>query len=151
MDLKDLIITLIKALEQFSVFNFDNMCNSHYNCVKTIQRLSRNQITRNWVHMSFFYVENCSFWLNHLLPTTVGTIMKNNHIIVGLGLSCCFRPTDFTTIQRLQLFPPPTCFSIGLKWLTWDLGAGFYPLPHRFGWDLPVKPHASVDFLALHF
>lgn len=41
------IIALIKLSRQFSAFNSDNMCNSHYNCVKTIERLSRNQITRN--------------------------------------------------------------------------------------------------------
>lgn len=34
--------------------------------------------------MSFFYVENWPFSTNHLLPTSVGTIMKNNHIIVSL-------------------------------------------------------------------
>lgn len=53
--------------------------------------------------MSFFYVENCSFQHNHLLPTTVETIMKNNHgIIVGLMVCCPTPPAGLATIQPVR-------------------------------------------------
>lgn len=56
--------------------------------------------------------------ITHLLPTSVETIMKHNHIIVGLGFSCNSRPIDFATLQRAKVGITPYVISIGMVWYT---------------------------------
>lgn len=87
--------------------------------------------------MSFFYVENWSFKTNHLLPTSVGTIMKNNHIIVGFGrLVAPFNrqvSLPFSATSRLQRLER---FSLVESRVTSRSGTCYYQISGRKGGTL---------------
>lgn len=105
--------------------------------------------------MSFFLASKIALKRNHLLPTNVGTIMKNNHIIVGLEFSCAFQPTGFATLQRIEGRATPPRPLIGC-WV--PIGGLLSGYRNAFaGWRawctgrFPRRESASVDSKALHF
>ena len=83
----------------------------------------------------------------HLLPTSVGTIMKNNHIIDGLGQDFAPLPVGSASQQSRRRAAPPGRGAVGARARRAGARTGSAASGGRLG---RVRP-ARADCRALHF